>query len=480
VTPLRAPLTRARWLLLGLAAVIRIAFWAESSALPFMDAPLFDSAVYLHQASALRAGHFADPSLLAFGPLYGWFLALVGTYEIQAQLVLGLVTTAVLARAAERRSSEAGILCLVLWIGYAVPLFYETLVMSETLGLCLTAGALAAYLSPSFQRADPRIATLTGALSGLATLTRANLLFALPFFVLFALVPRESEARGPILRRTAWLLVGLALVLGANGAWNFAHVRRFVPVILASRTASTASSHGAWTGSLAPLGSGDAPPSAWDVVHQAEATLASSDPAPLPAIDLGGWLASSPPKLARTFSDVETTFDYGFYGERTELRSLAWEPISMGTLLALGVLGAFALVRRRGWRALVPYLPLIFGTVMVTTLFHPSGRYRLSMSLPLVLLAADGLAAMFAITDRRLRAIGLGAVLVVLLAFGIRHLSHPLASPGMWELRVAEGEAARGDVTAARARIARAQELGGEGVESRLTALREAHALPAP
>jgi hypothetical protein len=464
--------------LLTLALVLRVAFRVESTQLPFMDAPLFDSGVYLRQAAAIRAGHFGDPTLLAFGPLYGWFLALFGAFAIDAQLVLGLVTTFVLERAAARRSAETGLVCLVLWVGYAVPLFYETLVMSETLGLALTAAATALYLAPAIDRGDARATLACGALLGLATLTRANLLFALPFFVLCAAVPREREARIVLGRRAGLLALGIALVLGANGAWNLAHVGRFVPVILASRTASLASAHGAWTGSLAPLGSGATPPSAWDVVAQARATLASSEPAPVPSIDLAGWIASSPDKLARTFSDVETTFDYGFYGERTELRALAWEPISMGTLLALAVLGAFATWKHRGARALVPYLPLILGTVIVTTLFHPSGRYRLAMAIPLVLLSAEGVAAVMRVPEMRLRRIGLAAVLALVLSFGVRHLTHPLASPGMWQLRVAEGEAARGDVGAARERVSRAEAIGGDDVHERIAQLRAAHALP--
>ena len=473
---MRHPLERARWLLVGLAVLVHVAFRLESTQLPFMDAPLFDSAVYLHQAHAIRAGHFGDASLLAFGPLYGWFLAVFGTYAIDVQIALGLVTTLLIATICARRSPEAGLVGLALWIGYAIPLFYETLVMSETLGLCLAAAAFATYTARSFD--DLRTALLCGVLAGLATLTRANLLFALPFFVVFALVPRDREPVRARLRRTAAMTLGIALVLGANGLWNLAHVGRFVPVILASRTASLASAHGAWTGSLAPLGSGQAPPSAWDVVEQARVTLASSDPAPVPSIDVGGWMASSPDKLARTLSDVETTFDYGFYGERTELRSLAWEPISMGTLLALGLLGALALVRRKGWRALAPYLPLVVGTLVVTTLFHPSGRYRLAMSIPLVALAAEGIAHLLEAEAGRLRTIGLAAVLTLVVAFGVRHLTHPLASPGMWQLRVAEGEAARGWVDAARERTARALAIGGPDVVERVATLRAARALP--
>ena len=474
------PLARARWLLLILALILRVAFRLESTELPFMEAPLFDSSVYLAQAHAIRTGDFADATLLAFGPLYGWFLALFGSFAIDAQLALGLGTTFVLERTAARHSPQAGLACLVIWIAYAMPLFYETLIMSETLGLFLAACAVATFLSDAFSRADARVATGAGALLGLATLTRANLLFALPFFVLAALVPRRDEGRATCVRRTLALVCGVALVLVANGAWNFAHVGRFVPVILASRTAGIASAQGGWTGSLAPLASSGAPPSAWDVVHQAEATLASHDAAPMPSIDLAGWLASSPAKLARTFSDVETTFDYGFYGERSELPSLSWQPVSMGTLLFLGALGALLLVRREGWRALGPHLPLVVGTVLVTTLFHPSARYRLAMAIPLVLLASEALIEVARVPDLRRRRGALALVAVVVTGLGVRHLTHPLASPGMWELRVAEGEAARGDVDAARARITRARERGGEGVEERIAALRAARALPPP
>lgn len=472
-------LLRLRIGLVVLAVVIRIAFRLESTALPFEDGPLFDSPVYLRQAAAIRAGHFGDPTLLAFGPLYGWFLALFGRFAIDAQLVLGLGTALIVERAAARTSSPpAGLVALALWIGFAVPLFYESLVMSETLGLFLVAAALATYLDARFGDADPRACVGAGALLGLATLARANLLFALPFFVFGALVRRASEARGVRSRRTVLLALGLGAVLVVQGTWNYAHVGRFVPIILASRTASRASTHGAWDGSLAPLGSGEAPPSAWDVVHQAEATLASDEPAPTPAVDVAGWLASSPAKLARTFSDVETTFDYGFYGARTEMRSLAWEPVSMGTLLVLGLLGAWLGIRRRGVRWIVPYLPLVIGTVLVTTLFHPSGRYRLSMALPLVLLSADGLVALAHLEKHR-RRVALATALIVV-ALGWRHLTHPLASPGMWQLRVAESETVRGDLDAARARIARAEALGGADVEERIRLLRAAHALPPP
>ncbi len=472
---------RARWLLLALGGVLRLAYRLESDALPFIEAPLYDSAVYLRQADALRAGHFSDATLVAFGPAYGWLLALVGPRAAEVQLVLGLVTAWLVERTATRVTGRAagGVAALALWLGDAVPLFYETKLMSETLGLFLVVLATWLASDPRSLKGAPHVALGVGSALGLATLTRANLLFALPFFVAVAALRLGAETLRARTVRTACVVAGIALVLGANGLWNLVHVGRFVPVILTSQTASRASSHGDWTGSLAFFGTDGAPPSAWDVVAQAERALAAPAQTPaLPSIDVGGWLAAAPSKLARTFSDVETSFDYGFYGERSELRALAVLPVSMGVLLLLGALGAVVVLRRDGLRGLAPYLPLLLGVVLVTTLFHPSTRYRLSMTVPLVLLSAHAVLALAAYAPHRRALVAL--VALACLALSARHLARPLASPGLWQVRVAEGETLRGDLDAARARIARALATGEPDAIARIAILRRGRALPPP
>ena len=64
-------------------------------------------------------------------------------------------------------------------------------------------------------------------------------------------------------------------------------------------------------------------------------------------------------------------------------------------------------------------------------------------------------------------------MLLVVLGLSLRTVTYELRSPGMWELRVAEGELARGDVEAATARIARAREVGAgdPAVERRIELL---------
>jgi hypothetical protein len=474
--------------------VLRLAYWLESTELPFMEAPLFDSGVYLRQAASIRAGDFGDATLVAFGPLYGWFLHLFGEAAIPLQLALGVATAVLVERIASRHSREAGVVALALWIGYALPLFYETKIVSEPLGLFLLVAAVFALDHPS---REPRWLAGGGALLGLAMLARPNLLFAAPFVVLAALLPREpggSEAAPPArpggerarprALRAGAAALGVALVLAANGGWNLAHVGRFVPLILVSRTAGVSSAHG-WTGSLAIFGTSDRPPSAWDVVRQAEVTLGRAQAAPASRaapIDPAGWLAAAPSKLARTFSDVETTFEYGFYGERTEIPALAWQPISMGTLLMLGLVGAILLLRTRGWPAVLAHAPLLLCAVVVTVLFHPSSRYRLPMIVPLVVLGAIGLVELWRFADVRRRNVALAAIALASLVLAFRHLTHPLADPAMWQVRVAEGEALRGDVDASRARLTRAYELSDEGdaARARIDLLRRERALPPP
>jgi hypothetical protein len=482
------PLDRVRALLFAFAIALRLVYAIESTALPFMEAPLFDSAVYLRQAEAIRAHDFGDATLVAFSPLYGWFLACAGGWAIGAQLVLGLLTALLVERIAAHHSKEAGVAALALWIGYALPLFYETKVMSETLGLFLLAAALLLIEVPKTRRAF-----VGGAVLGLAVLARANLLFALPFFVGAELLPRTpGESGRSRVVRAGTLALGAALVLAGNGAWNMLHVGRFIPVILVSRTASVAARHGEWRGSLAIFGAPDRPPSAWDVVDQAEIALGRR-PAPEPAaeapvpsgIDLGGWLRSAPAKLARTFSDVETTFDYAFYGERSELRALQWHPLSFGSLLVLGLAGAIVLARRRGAAEVLRRLPLVVCVIAVTTLFHPSSRYRLPMALPLVLWAATGLVELARAPQpaRSKQIAGAGLALVCAL-LALRHWTYPLRDPAMWQVRVAEAEALRGDVDAARGRLRRAYELTagdpGSPARQRIELLRRHGVLPPP
>jgi hypothetical protein len=498
---------RIRVGLLAVAALLRVAYALDAPRLPFVAAPLFDSAVYDRQAQAILAGDFGNATLLAFGPLTGWFLAATGTLAVPLQLMMGLATAALVERLARSLAgARAGLAALALYVAYGLPLFYETKWMSETLGLFFLTASLvvgaagdAPVSEPAAAPRSPRDVALrhlfAGVLLGFATLARASLVVVLPFALVAPLVataPRAAEFRRGLLRAGA-LGLGLALVLGANGAWNLRHAGRFVPVILVSDTAARASSHD-WRGSLEVFGRGGEPPSAWDVVRQAEVSLGRRARPPAPTagvreapgsahgIDLVGVARGAPRKLLALFGDIETSFDYGYYGERLEIRALGWLPGSMGTNFLLALLGALLLARRGDWRRLVAIAPVPLGVALTFVLFHPSSRYRLPLVPVVVALAGVGAIALWdAVRSARgRRRVGVWLVAAALglasLVFAYRQIGYELAEPSSWEVRVAEGDLARGNLGAAKRRLTRAWRASAEdsGTRRHIIALERA------
>lgn len=427
----------AQRLLFGLAAALAAVYLLEYLSLPFLDGPLFDSLVYLEQARQIRLGHHADPTLLAFSPLYGYFLApFLGhvTVAVVAQLAMGLLQLWLLVRVTTRLFGErAAIFAGFALLLYGPWLFYETKVLSETLGLTLLLVALERLT------ADDELGA--GVALALATLARASLLFMLPLFVL---------ARMTRPKRAVVLAVAIAAPLVLHGAFVYGKTQLFVPVILVSSTAAKAT-HGAWTGDLdAFRKNGEAHVGAFSVVDQARARMARAargEPEPArEGVSIAGWLRNVPGNLVRTFRDEETSFDYGFHGERSEVHTLRLTFVSFGMLACWALVG-LAFARKDA----LPLLPIALGVLCVTTMFHPSARYRLPIVLALAPLA--GLA--WARADRRLRA-ALAAIAVV---FVVHDLRRGLQHPGLWQLRVAESAAVAGDYATCHDRVVLARTL---------------------
>lgn len=480
VWPSAAPARRRLLALLAVAGLLRATYLIEYLSLPFVDGPLFDSVVYLRQAESIHAGRLGDPTLVAFSPLYGWFLALFGAEPrlapLVAQLLLGLATLYLLHRMVAALFDEtAALAAAVAWTGYGLVLFYESKLMSETLGLALLVAALTATTSGAYRRGHLGAAAAAGALLAAAVLARASLLFAAPFVVVgaaFAWERSERSSRAARARRSAGLAISFAIVLGGHGLHNLAHTGMFVPVILASDTAARAS-QATWDGRLDVFGEA---PSPWDVVAQARERLARAQrgepEVPRARFDALGALRGAPRKLALTLRDTETTFDYGYYGERSEVRALSLLPLSFGALACMAALGAAWLVRSRGGRALLFHLPLVLGTLAVTAVFHPSSRYRLPMIVPMVVLAGFAVSRILSLEPGRRRA-ALAAVLALVVGFAIPTYTTRLQRPAMWHVRVAEAAIVAGwpEEAAARARRARALAGGDQEVSERLERL---------
>lgn len=457
-------------LLLGLAVVLRVAYLSEYDRLPFLYGPVGDSVVYLMQARHVAAGQFGAVPLLAASPLYGYFLALFGAggqwllLPVLVQLCLGCATTLLIYRHASNLSGDprAGLAAAGLFMGYGAPLFFESKLLSDTLGLWLTVVGYGLYLSPACAAGRLRTAIGAGATLGLAVLARASLVFAAPLLVGFALLPWSA---GPLLtrnalRRATGVALGLGLVLGGNGLWTLYHAGTFVPVIMVSRTVEK-SSGAAWDGHIDAMSASEGVATPNDVLEQARQSLrAPAEQRSGVQIDLAGWLRNAPRKALSTFGNGERTFQYGYLGERSEVPVLRFMPVGFGLIALWGLVGAVVLVRRRGWRALLPYLPLLLGCLATTTLYHPSSRYRLAMIIPMLWLGGPGLLQLL---DHRKTTPGRAAIGIstaASIAIVVLTLQSRLTRVGEWELQLAMSAAVAGDDRALEHHLQRAAEHG--------------------
>lgn len=477
------------WLLFSAFVwAIKIAYLAEYVRLPFLRGPVYDSVVYLRQAHAVLAGQHGDPSLLAFSPLYGYFLAATGGVSralvpVLLQLGLGYLNLFILYRVVRsRHGAGAGQVAAALYFAYGLLLFFETKLMSETLGLHLAVLAMALYLSPRCTAGELRVAIPCGLLVGLSILARASQLFAAPFFVLCALLPwtPDSDAWRAALRRGIGIAIGLALIFGARAAVTFSHSGLVVPVILVSQTVQRTTDPG-FGDDFASLSRGKAGVNAWDVVDQAEERLrAARSPSPIGAqraeperrplwgIHIGGLLRNAPRKLRHALADTEVTYDYGYFGERSECRALNILPVSFGLLLLAGTLGAVRCVRERGLRSLLPYLPYFLGSLATMIVFHFSSRYRLFMAVPLALLGGPGVAWLWPRAVRPFKTRPAAALALLTFAAaavwsGARTIRRPLREPEIWELRVAQSALSASDRPELARRLQRAVDLALPG-----------------
>jgi hypothetical protein len=468
---------RRRWQLLILAALaLKTLYLVQYLALPFLFGPLFDSQVYLLQARRIAEGRLGDATLLAFSPLYGYFLALLGAGQasilpVLVQLLLGGLNLLLVRRITARWFGEtAGLSAAILYLGYAPLLFFESKIMSETLGLTLLLGTLALSTRAAFLRGEAGASAAAGACFALALLTRASLLLTGPLLALASALPRAAQAADarrkrahPGRFRALWFSVALALVLLAHGGWTKLHSGLFVPVILVSGTASRATQQ-TWTGDLSVFKrDGEQAVGAFSVVDQARARLSRArrgepERAGEP-LDLAGYLRQVPHKLWLTLRDRETSFDYGFYGERTEVWILRVLPVSFGMLLSFGGIGLLGALGNRKLRASAPLLAIALGTLLTTTLFHPSTRYRLPLVIALLPLAGYAWQLALGLPNRRSRLLSLSALSAIALTFGVVQALRPLDNPAFWQLRVAEAALEEGDFATVRKRLASARAL---------------------
>jgi len=210
---MRSPSARASCMLVvAFAALQRVVFLLVTRGDPVFQVPYLDGAFYHGWARSLAAGQgdFRGPYFL--GPLYPHFVGML--YRVATadpwivrvvQSALGVASTAgVYSLAAHLFGVRAGVLAALAFTLYGPVVFYENLLLQESLLMAI--GLAAAWLVMVPRRRPLLRAVAAGALLGAAALGRATALAALPV-VLWAL-----RAHGG---RTWHLLVLCVLACGA-------------------------------------------------------------------------------------------------------------------------------------------------------------------------------------------------------------------------------------------------------------------------
>ncbi len=225
----RAP--SSPWLWLGLlvvaGAVLRFAWLADASGLPFFWAPRTDDFVYDAGAARIAGGDvLLDGVSLRFGPPYfyvlGTLYALFGRGVWVPRILhaaLGTALIVVVYLTGKRLTTPRWALLPAALVAFDGPLlFFEALILPETLQALVHAGLLLAALVAADGEGDARRAALrwlpVGLLLGLAVALRPNALLLLGPLAWFVWArPRRWAALGAVL---GGLLLALSPLVARN------------------------------------------------------------------------------------------------------------------------------------------------------------------------------------------------------------------------------------------------------------------------
>ena len=424
----------------GLGAVVvagltwRLVYWLYQPASdPNWARPLLDGALYWEWAEGLVRGAGEPSGAFYLAPLYPHFLAaafLVGLGArgvLLVQHLLSVATAATLACVARDRAGRAaGWTAAVLYLVYHPFAYYASRPLGETLALFLASLSLWAV-----ERRSSGGAVSGGALSGLTSLARPNLLLVPGLWAVGELVGRRW-------RRGAVVAAGLALVLGPVAVRNYVASGHWVPI---SSNGGITAWHGNGPGAQGvytpqPGLSGDVDTQREEARRLAEAETGRD----LDAVEADRWWGGRALRLRLT----RPWDSLALLGKRTLMTLGPWEyglayhpsldtnpfratwrhpgevPLLPFTVLAaLAAAGLLALgpSKSGGWRLWAA----VASAAAAPILFYVSSRYRLPLAAFLVVPAGAGFVALADLggagTTRARRLLGgFGAVACVALA----------------------------------------------------------------
>lgn len=212
-------MSRNRTIVLALAAgaLLRIAYVLSSRELPFFEFPITDALFHHRLASAIASGFWWDGEAYFRAPLYYYLLgglySVFGPHVIVGKIlghVAGLVTGGVIIAWADQLWGRRGaVLAAVLWLGSGFLLFYEGELLVDSVFTCLLFSSIYVQSNTRWRFHE----WISGALFGLAVITRPTALICLPMMLYRAV---RGSADDPAIqnsfKRSVWAWAGAFVV----------------------------------------------------------------------------------------------------------------------------------------------------------------------------------------------------------------------------------------------------------------------------
>jgi 4-amino-4-deoxy-L-arabinose transferase-like glycosyltransferase len=434
----RTGVERKLWLILVLLVAYRIGYHASYlGEIPFAHATFSDGAVYEQAARDILEHPPLGREPFYLQGAYSYLLALGMTirawpsFGLLVQLLMAFATLALFHRSAVRLWGRTpGLLSSIALLAHPGLAFYENKYLSAELGITCNVLVLASFVALlGTDRRRWLLALGLGVASGLAILARPNMILALPFSLLAIATLVEGDGWRARARAAAWpcaaLLLGTALSLAPMAARNLAVTGH--PDISPIHGGGTSffignnpQARGVWNDAgllSAQLGTeADELAKALEIdpeLDDRDRARAIGDALYARSFEWirahpGAWAKLELRKLWLTIGDQQLTQDYDWLGERELLPWAHRIGVSFSMLLALGLLGAGAVLgdrlqactpggrvsEPRARRALAWFaLGQLLAPLAANLLFFTSAQHRLPLVVPLALFAGPGLLA---------------------------------------------------------------------------------------
>lgn len=394
-----------------LALAVRLIYFYQIQDNPFFENLISDEKWYDDWAKKIAAGDLIGDRVFFQGPLYpyllGIFYAVFGDSSGLARLfqfITGSLSAVLVFLTANKvfNNPKTAVIAGVLYALYPVIFFYEGLLLKEgALGMFLTNLSLLLIVEAT-RRATYKSWLLAGTITGLTTLVRENMLFSVPFMILWMILAFRDYPVNLRLKFAGCLLLGVGVSIAPVTIRNWHVSKSFVLITYQGGPVFYIGNNIHADGIYQPLrpGRGSLPYEELDAVDIAQKNTGKKlNPAQVSQYWMKRGLSSifrHPAKyvklMARKFvifwnnAEVPDVIDFYFIRRSASLLKI---PLTFGVIATLGLLG---MVFCRGCfsdkRPLYLFYVLVLTNMTSVLLFFVFGRFRIII-VPLLILFAS-------------------------------------------------------------------------------------------